>query len=297
MDSSRLRTGETVAAVGGLALFVFLFFDWFGGGAEVSGNVLSGTATISHPGVSGWDALTDLPGFLIILSGLSGIALAFLAAAGQRVNIPVQRGVVTAWLGALAVVLILWRMFAGSPTLKIGIFLGLAAAVMITAGAVMALREDGYALLVTVPGGRTRAAAASAPVATPAPPPPAATEEETAEAPAAAGASGSPTRSSASAPKRRSTTRKSSPAATRGSATRKSSPAAKRGSATRKSSGSRSGSPKPGGTRSRSSGSRAKSSSSSSKSRSGSPKSRSSSSKSSGSRSGGGRKRSSGGRK
>lgn len=266
MDSSRLRTGETVAAVGGLALFVFLFFDWFGGGAEVSGNVLSGTATISHPGVSGWDALTDLPGFLIILSGLSGIALAFLAAAGQRVNVPVQRGVVTAWLGALAVVLILWRMFAGSPTLKIGIFLGLAAAVMITAGAVMALSDDGYKLLVTVPGGRTRAAAASPPAATPAPPPPAATEEETAEAPAAAGASGSPTRSSGSAARRRSTTKKSA-----GSTK-------KRGSTTRKSTGSRSGTSKSGGTRSRSSGARAKSSSSRS-------------------RSSGTRKRSSGGRK
>ena len=67
---------------------------------------------LSHPGISGWDALTDLPGFLIILSGISGIALAYLAAAGQRVNIPVRRGAVTALLGALAVLLILWRMFA-----------------------------------------------------------------------------------------------------------------------------------------------------------------------------------------
>jgi len=232
LDSSRLRTGETVAAIGGLALFVFLFFDWFGGGAEVSGNVLSGTATISHPGVSGWDALTDLPGFLIILSGLSGIALAFLAAAGRRVNVPVQRGVVTAWLGALAVVLILWRMFAGSPTLKIGIFLGLAAAVMITAGAVMALREDGYELLVTVPGGRTRAAAASPPAATPAPPPPATTEEETAEAPAAAGASGSPT-------KRRTTTRKSSGSRSTSSKSRSTSSKSRASSSRSRSTGTR----------------------------------------------------------
>ena len=125
MDSSRLRTGEIVAGIGGVALFVFLFFDWFGGGAEVSGSLVNGTAVLSHPGISGWDALTDLPGFLIILSGISGIALAYLAAAGQRVNIPVRRGAVTALLGALAVLLILWRMFAGSPTLKIGVFLGL----------------------------------------------------------------------------------------------------------------------------------------------------------------------------
>jgi hypothetical protein len=174
LDSSRLRTGELVAGIAGLALFVFLFFDWFGGGAEVSGSLVNGTATLSHPGISGWDALTDLPGFLIILSGISGMALAYLAMAGQRVNIPVQRGAVTALLGTLAVLLILWRMFAGSPTLKIGVFLGLAAAIAITAGALMALGEDGFSPLVAVPGGRTKAAAASAPAATPMPPPAAA---------------------------------------------------------------------------------------------------------------------------
>jgi hypothetical protein len=159
LDSSRLRGGELVAGIGGIALFVFLFFDWFGGGAEVSGSPANGTVTLSHPGISGWDALTDLPGFLIILSGISGIALAYLAWAGQRVNIPLQRGAVTALLGALATLLILWRMFAGSPTLEIGVFLGLAAAIDITIGALMALGEDGYQPLV--------AASASAPAATP----------------------------------------------------------------------------------------------------------------------------------
>jgi len=167
VDSSRLRTGEIVAGTGGLALLVFLFFDWFGGGAELTGSVANGTATLSHPGISGWDALTDLPGFLIILSAVSGIALACLAAAGRRVNIPVRRGMITALLGTLAALLILWRMFAGSPTLKIGVFLGLAAAIGITAGALMALGEDGFEPLVAVAGGRTRAASASAPDATP----------------------------------------------------------------------------------------------------------------------------------
>jgi hypothetical protein len=176
LDSSRLRTGEIVAGIAGVALFVFLFFDWFGGGAEVSGSLVNGTATLSHPGISGWDALTDLPGFLIIMSGVAGIALAYLAASGQRVNIPVRRGAITALLGALAVLLILWRMFAGSPTLKIGVFLGLAAAIAITAGALIALMEDGFEPLVAVAGGRTRAApaaaaAASAPAATPTPDP------------------------------------------------------------------------------------------------------------------------------
>jgi hypothetical protein len=215
LDSSRLRTGEIVAGSGGVALFVFLFFDWFS-----SVNALGGGG-----GISGWDALTDLPGFLIILSGVSGIALAFLAAAGQRVNIPVRRGAITAQLGALAVLLILWRMFAGSPTLKIGVFLGLAAAIAITAGALMALGEDGFEPLVAVAGGRTRAASASAPAATPVPPP------------AAAPAKSASRSSGSTATKKSATTKKKSPA--RSSSKTKTKPKAKSKSSSSRSSSSK----------------------------------------------------------
>jgi hypothetical protein len=253
LDSSRLRTGELVAGIGGVALFVFLFFDWFSGGAEVTGSLVAGTATLSHPGISGWDALTDLPGFLIILSGVAGIALAFLAAAGQRVNVPVRRGATTALLGTLAVLLILWRMFAGSPTLKIGVFLGLGAAIAITAGALMALAEDGFQPLVSVAGGRTRAASAAAPPATPAP------------APAATPAKSSSRSSGGSSTTKRSTTRKSSTA--------------------KKS--SRSGGSKSGGSRAKSSSSRSSSSRGRSTSRAKSSGSRSSGTRK---RSSGGRK-------
>jgi hypothetical protein len=82
----------------------------------VSGNVLNGTATISHPGISGWDALTDLPGFLIIFTGVVGIKFAGL----------------------------------------FGIFLGLAAVVAIWVGAWLALQEDGWEPLVDVSGSRKK---------------------------------------------------------------------------------------------------------------------------------------------
>jgi hypothetical protein len=225
LDSSRLRRGEIVAGIGGVALFVFLFFDWFGGGAEVSGSLVNGTAVLSHPGISGWDALADLPGFLIILSGVAGIALAYLAASGKRVNIPVRRGAVTALLGVLAVLLILWRMFAGSPTLKIGVFLGLGAAIAITAGALMALGEDGFQPLVAVAGGRTRAASASAPATTSTPP-------EAAPAKSASSSSGSATTKRATAKK----------SATRSGSKAKSSKAKSSSSTKKKASSSRSGS-------------------------------------------------------
>jgi hypothetical protein len=229
LDSSRLRTGEIVAGIGGLAMFVFLFFDWFGGGAELTGT--AGNLELSSSGISGWNALTDLPGFLIILSGVSGIALACLAGAGQRLNIPLRRGAFTATLGALAVLLILWRLVAGSPTLKIGIFLGLAAAIAITVGALMALAEDGFEVLVAVPGARTRTAAASAPPATPSPPPTAAaTATKTAQRSSSSG--GSTTKRKASSrgsTTKRSTTKRS---ATKGSTTKKKSSSRSRGKKT-----------------------------------------------------------------
>ena len=212
LDSQRLRTGEIVAGIGGIALIIFLFFDWFGGAPEVSGSVINGTATISSTGISGWDSLTDLPGFLIILSGVAGIALLFLGASGQRVNIPVARGGVTAGLGVLGVLLIVWRMLVGSPDLKIGIFLGLAAVVAVAAGALMALREDGIEPLVSVgPRGRT-SSSATAPTAS------------------------APTRS---APKRSTASRsKSSSSSKKSSSSRSGSKA----SSSKRSSGSRSGS-------------------------------------------------------
>jgi hypothetical protein len=151
-----------VAGIAGIALFVFLFFDWFSAGVE----------GFDTGGVSGWDGLgTDVTGFVVFLAAVAGPALALLAMSGQRFNVPAPRGAGTAALGLLTVAIIVWRIFANPGDLKVGLFLGLAAAIAIAAGALMALREDGIEALVSVPGGRTRAASASAPPATPTPPP------------------------------------------------------------------------------------------------------------------------------
>jgi hypothetical protein len=176
LDFSRLRTGEIIAGIGGVALLVFMFFHWYGGGLEISsggtkdvpglGEVPDPTSTtVKETGLSAWDSLTDFDGFLIALAGVSGIVLAAFAASGRRLRLGgLPRGEVTAFLGSLASLLIFWRIFAQpvpGADLKIGIFLGLAAAVAIAVGALMALREDGFEPLVAVAGGRTRAAPAT----------------------------------------------------------------------------------------------------------------------------------------
>jgi hypothetical protein len=264
LDSSRLRTGEIVAGIAGIALFVFLFFDWFAAGEE----------GFDTGGVSGWDGLgTDVSGFIVFLAAVAGPALALLAMSGQRFNVPAPRGAGTAALGLLTVAIIVWRIFANPGDLKVGLFLGLAAAIALAAGALLALREDGIEALVSVPGGRTRAASASAPPATPTPPPVAK------QARRSGGSSSSTTR--------RSTAKK--PAAKK--------PAAKKPAAARSGSrtGAKSGRSKAGGSRSTSS--RSRSSSTKSRSSKSSRSRSSSSSKSSGSRSSSAKRSSRGGKK
>jgi hypothetical protein len=279
LDFSRLRNGEIVAAASGLALFIFMFFHWFGG-------------------VSAWDALQDFSGFLIALAAVSGVSLGVLAAAGQRINLPLQRGVGTLVLGKLAVLLILWRILANPGELKVGIFLGLIAAAGIAIGAWMALREDGFEPLVSVPGGRTSeapttVASATAPAATPTPRPATAPGgSRSGRSTAAKSRSGGGT-----AKKSRSGGGKSSTTKTPGK--KKSTTArSKSGSSTRSKSGASSRSKSSGSSRSKSKGSSRSKSSASSRTKSSGTRSRS---KSSGSRapskSSGTRRRASGGRK
>jgi hypothetical protein len=157
LDFSRLRQGEIIAGVAGLALIIFMFLPWYSLGIdppEIDIPDIPGidTSGIQPPEVdddaSGWDSLTDFDGFLIAAAGLAGIILAGLAAAGRKVNLGgLPRGSVTAFLGVLATALIFWRLFA-QPTpgadLEIGIFLGLAAAIGVAVGALMSLREGGF---------------------------------------------------------------------------------------------------------------------------------------------------------
>jgi hypothetical protein len=158
LDFSRLKQGEIIAGLGGIALFIFLFLDWFGAG---------------DAGISGWDSLGDPSGLIVFLAAVVAVKLAGLAAMGRRLNIGLQRGVITTTIGWLAVVTIIWRIFATpeGADIKFGLILGLAAALAITLGAYMALRENGFEPVVATAGGRTKPApatsSASAPAATP----------------------------------------------------------------------------------------------------------------------------------
>jgi hypothetical protein len=150
MEADKLSTGEKIAAVSAILLFVFMFFDWFG--VEISG-VPGFSGDVSGSGGSAWDALDVIPIFLM-LAIVVAIGVAVIRLTDADIELPVSLNSIVAALGGLAVLLILFRVifppdfgsFGGvevDATLKLGIFLGLLASAGIAYGGYSAMREEG----------------------------------------------------------------------------------------------------------------------------------------------------------
>ena len=125
MELSKLRTGELVAAVGGLVLLVAMFaFDWyeisgFGGLIEQFGDAV-GVDT----GIKAWDGqgfLGTIANLVILAAAVAAIALAIVTATSRTVALPVAASAITAGLGIGAVVMVLLRMvFQPGPNEVVG---------------------------------------------------------------------------------------------------------------------------------------------------------------------------------
>jgi hypothetical protein len=101
MDTSRLTTGDIIAGVGGIVLLISLFLPWYGVSVDVAG------FSASESG-NGWQALgfIDILLFLIALVTIAVVA----ARAAARLPAEVPGAVVLLGLGALAVLLVLFRI-------------------------------------------------------------------------------------------------------------------------------------------------------------------------------------------
>ncbi len=152
MEADKLSTGEKIAAVSAILLFIFMFFDWFG--VEVSG-VPGFSGDVAGAGGSAWDALDVIPLFLMAAIVVA-IGVAVVRLTDADLEPPISLNAIVAALGALAALLILYRIidqpggdtagFEGvevDVTLKVGIFLAFAAAVGIAYGGYSAMREEG----------------------------------------------------------------------------------------------------------------------------------------------------------
>jgi hypothetical protein len=200
-EASRLRPGEIVAAVGAILLFIFMFFfKWYGvslpGGQQQLANVLGvDTGALA---VNGWHGHTVLR-WLMLLTILAALALAFLTATQRTVALPVTAAVIVTALAALLTVLLAYRVIVNEPgpnqyiDVKIGAWLGLLASALVTYGGYRSMRDEGTSLTdarnqARAAGQQARAAFDSAPPAggaasSPPPPPPAPAEPPAASEP------------------------------------------------------------------------------------------------------------------
>lgn len=146
MNVDRLNLGEKIAGASAILLFIFMFFDWFK--VEVTGG--EGLFSVSEGG-SAWDALDVIP-IILMLAIIAAIAVAVIRLTDAVFEPPVSMNAVVAILGAISVLLILYRII--DPPLdtdipgveisrSIGIYLGLLAAAGITYGGYRGMQEEG----------------------------------------------------------------------------------------------------------------------------------------------------------
>jgi hypothetical protein len=153
-DISRLRRADGIVGVSAIAFFIFLFFfEWLGGSTSSS---IAGVGSVSS---NGWRSF-PASSWIWLITIIVALGSIVLVADGRRLETPLQPGVIVLGLGALSSALILFRIIhhpsAGASAvvglthlsysygLKIGIWLGLLAAVGIAYGGYLQLRaRDG----------------------------------------------------------------------------------------------------------------------------------------------------------
>jgi hypothetical protein len=183
MDADRLSTGEKIAGVSAVLLFIFMFFDWFT--VSVSGG--EGLFSVSAGG-NAWEVFSWID-LLMLLTVVVTVAVAVIRLSDAIVEPPFSINAAVAILGGLSVLLILYRIIdppldtGGLPGVdvgrSIGVYLGLLAAAGITYGGYRAMQEEGTSfgdLGDQLSSGRGTGAGRQdqppAPSATPPPPPP-----------------------------------------------------------------------------------------------------------------------------
>lgn len=178
MDLDRLNTGEKIAGVSAILLFIFMFFDWFG--VEVSGGGFSGS--VPGAGGSAWDALDFIP-IVLVITIAAALISAGLRLSDSVYEPPISLNAAVAVLGGISTLLILFRIivppgfgsFGGvsvDGTVEFGIFLGLVAAAGIAFGGYRGMQEEGSSFSGTADRLSGGGPSAGPPPPSPPPPPP-----------------------------------------------------------------------------------------------------------------------------
>jgi hypothetical protein len=153
-DASRLRPGEIVAAIGAVLLFVFMFFfDWYGVSLPDGVSQTAKALGFDFGGVAvdGWNGHSVLR-WLMLLTIIAALVLAFLTATQRTVALPVTMAVIVTALASLLTLLLAYRVILNEPgpneliDVKIGAWLGLLSAAGIAYGGYLSMRDEGTSL-------------------------------------------------------------------------------------------------------------------------------------------------------
>jgi hypothetical protein len=147
MDLRRLRAGEWITAISGIALLVSLFMPWYGAD--------------DAPADSGFASLAVLDVVLALIAA-AAVALLLITAVQRLPAVPVAFSVFVCLGGLLALVLVLIRVVdlpGDASAREWGLWLGLAGALGIAVGSLVAMRDE----RPTRPGRTTDLSGAPAP--------------------------------------------------------------------------------------------------------------------------------------
>ena len=184
MDFARLTLGEKIAGASGIALILIMFiFKWFG--LELNTG-LGGLGFSAEGSRNAWGSYGFID-IVLFITVVAAVGLVLISASDSEVGLPVAVSTVVAGLGILSVVLIIISIVSPPDfgldlsgtgvehTRKIGVWLGLLAAIGVAYGGWRAMQEEGTSFgeadrLRGEPGERP-SAAPERPGAGPPPPP------------------------------------------------------------------------------------------------------------------------------
>jgi hypothetical protein len=149
LSVGRLRSGELLAGVGAVVLFVSLFLEWFSVGVHDGfgrGDVAFVLRVAAH--MSGWNSL----GWLVLALATLAVALAtwlvVATAAGLPVTQIVAADVLASTVGPIAVIALVLRTLVFQPSadelvsVEYGAWIGLAGALVLGVGAWWSLADE-----------------------------------------------------------------------------------------------------------------------------------------------------------
>ena len=137
MHLSKLSRSEWIAVAGGLMLLVGIFLPWYVPNTENRNAIVAG----SREAVSAWETY-GLLRFLLLAAAIAPLILAWVIIRDHQLSWP--RGEMTAVVGMIAIVLVLYVGFVDRPgnpsgqiSLKLGWFIAVVGCALIVTGGAM----------------------------------------------------------------------------------------------------------------------------------------------------------------